>query len=75
MLQTDIIRVLGKTGWKMIHWELCKRLKYDPTDKWYRHKPEANLEIERNNILWDFDTQTDHSIQVKNLVFWWIFPF
>ena len=26
---------------KMIHLELCKRLKIDQTDKWSMHKPET----------------------------------
>ena len=24
---------------KMIYWELCKRLKFGQTSKWYMHKP------------------------------------
>ena len=27
----------------VIHWELCKRLKFDHTDKYYMHKPESVL--------------------------------
>ena len=24
---------------KLIHWELCKKLKFDHTNKWYMHNP------------------------------------
>ena len=27
-----------------IYWELCKKLKFDPTIKWYMHKPESVLD-------------------------------
>ena len=39
---------------KVIHWELCKRLKIDHTIKWYMHKPGYILEKEMVKILWDF---------------------
>ena len=29
---------------KVIHWELCNRLKFGHTEKWYMHKPEPVLE-------------------------------
>ena len=47
---------------KVIHWELCKKLKFDYTTKWYMHKPESVLENEMHKILWDFEIQTDHLI-------------
>ena len=28
---------------KVIHWELCKKLKFDHTNKWYMHNPETLL--------------------------------
>ena len=28
----------------VIHWELCKRLKFDHIMKWYMYKPESILE-------------------------------
>ena len=45
---------------KMIHCELCKKLKFDHTNKWYMHKLEYVLENETHKLLWDFDIQTDH---------------
>ena len=29
---------------KVIQWELCKKLRFDHTTKWYVHKPESVLE-------------------------------
>ena len=49
----------------MIHWELCKKLKFHHTTKWYMHKPESVLENETHKILWDFEIQTDHQIPAR----------
>ena len=49
---------------KVIHWELCKKLKFDHTNKWCIHKPESVLENETHKFLWDFDIQTNHLISV-----------
>ena len=40
---------------KVIYWELCKRLKFDHTTKWYMHQL-------MHKILWNFEIQTDHLI-------------
>ena len=50
---------------KVIHWELCKRLRFDYTDKWYMYKPESVLEYETQKNLWDFEIQMDRPIQIK----------
>ena len=81
-------KYMTKHNWvgKMIHWELCKRLKFDHTIKWYMHKPESLLENEMHKILWDFDIQTDPFIQARRsdlvvinkkieLAVLWILPF
>ena len=47
---------------KVIHWELCKKFKFDLMNKWYMHKPESVPENELLKILWDFEEQTDHLI-------------
>ena len=31
---------------KVIHWELCKKLKFDHTNKWYIKNPESILDNE-----------------------------
>ena len=43
---------------KVIHWELCKKLKFDHTNKWYIHKPESVRENETLKILWEFSSRT-----------------
>ena len=51
----------------MIHWELCKKFKFNHTTKWYTHKPESILENETHKLLWDFEIQTDHLILARRL--------
>ena len=50
---------------KVIHWGLCKKLKFDPTNMLYMHNPESVLENETNKFLWDFEIQTDHLISAR----------
>ena len=42
---------------KVIHWELYKKLKFDQTNKWYRHKAEFFPENETHNINCVFEIQ------------------
>ena len=48
---------------KVIHWELCKKQKLDHSAKWYIDNPESVQENEGNEIMKDFEIQTDHLIQ------------
>ena len=59
----------GRLDWvrKVNNWELCKRLKFDHTTKWYMHKPESVLENRIHKILLDFEIQMDHSILARRL--------
>ena len=50
---------------KVIHWEMCKKFKFDPTNKWYMHNPAPILENETYKLLWDFDIQTDPLISAR----------
>ena len=50
---------------KVIHWESCKELKFDHTNKWYMHNPEFVLENETHKLLSDFDIQIDHLISAR----------
>ena len=50
---------------KVIHWELCKKFKFDYTNKWYMHNPESVLENETHNIIKDFEILTDHQILAR----------
>ena len=50
---------------KVIHWELCKKFKFDRTNKYYMLNPEFVLENETHKILWDFEKQTNHLISAR----------
>ena len=50
---------------KVIHWEMCKKLKFDQTNKWYMHNPASVVENDTHKLLWDFDIQTDHLILAR----------
>ena len=45
-----------------VHWEMCKYLKFDFTNKWKMHNPAAVLEKNTHKLLWDFGIHTDHVI-------------
>ena len=47
---------------KVIHWELCKKLKFDHANKWCMHNSESVQENEMHKLLGDFEIQTDHII-------------
>ena len=36
---------------KIFHLELCRKLKFDPTTKWYMHKPESVLKKDVQKIV------------------------
>ena len=50
---------------KVIHWEICKKLKFDHANKWYMHNPSPVLENDTHKLLWDFDIQTDQLISAR----------
>ena len=50
---------------KVIHWEMCKKFKFDHTNKWYMHNPAPFLENATHKLLWDFNIQTDHLIPAR----------
>ena len=50
---------------KVIHWELCKKWKFEHSNKCYMHNPESVLENEMYKLIWDFEIQTDHQILVR----------
>ena len=50
---------------KVIHWEMCKKLKFYHTNKWYMHNPEPVPENDTHKLLWDIDIHTDHLISAR----------
>ena len=37
----------------VIHWEICKKFKFDQTKKWYMHNPASVRENGTHKLLWD----------------------
>ena len=50
---------------KGIHREMCKKFKFDHTNKWYMHNPAPVLENNMHKLLWDIDMHTDHLILAR----------
>ena len=50
---------------KVIHREMCKKFKFDHTNKWYMHNPASILENDSHKLQWDFNIQTDHLIPAR----------
>ena len=46
----------------VIHWERCKKFKFDLSNKCSMHNPAPVLENDTHKLLWDFDIHTDHLI-------------
>ena len=49
----------------MIRCELCKRLKFAHTDKWYKHKLESVFENKMNATLRGVDIQIGQQVQAR----------
>ena len=50
---------------KVIHREMCKKFKFNHTNKWYLHSPAPVLENNTYKLLSDFEIHTDHLISVR----------
>ena len=50
---------------KVIHCEMCKKFKFDHTNKWYMHNLAPILENDTHKLLWDFGIHTDHLISAR----------
>ena len=44
---------------------MCKKFKFDHTNKWYMHNSAPILENDTHKLLWDFNIQTDHLIPAR----------
>ena len=44
---------------------MCKKLKFDHTNKWYIHNSKSVQENEAHKLLQDFEMQTDHLISTR----------
>ena len=50
---------------KGIHREMCKKFKFDHTNKWYMHNPAPVLENDTHKLQWDFQIHTDNLISAR----------
>ena len=50
---------------KVIHWEMCKKSKFDHANKWHMPNQAPLLENYTHKLLWDFDIHTDHLISTR----------
>ena len=50
---------------KVIHWETCKKFRFNHTNKWYMYNQASLLENNTHKLLWDFDIQTNHRISAR----------
>ena len=62
------METINKHDWvgKVIHKELCTRLEFDHTNKWYNHKLESVLENKTQKIPWDFEKHTGHPFPYRS---------
>ena len=44
---------------------MCKKFKFDHTNKWYMHNSAPVLENNTHKLQWDFDIHTDHLISAR----------
>ena len=44
---------------------MCKKFKFDHTNKWYMHNPVPVLENDTHKLLWGFDIHMDHQISAR----------
>ena len=64
MQQTSTEMFKHRLDW-VIHWDLCKKFKFDHTNKWYMRNLASLLGIETQKHLWDFEIQTDKFIPAR----------
>ena len=57
---------------KIVHWKLARKCNFEAGDKWYEHEPESVSENEDYKILWDFSIQTDHVIEARIPIWFWL---
>ena len=44
---------------------MCRKFKFDHTNKWHINNPAPVLENNTHKLLWDFDIHTDHLISAR----------
>ena len=62
--QTEYQKRHGRVA-TTIHSALCKKYGLPHTEKWYDHRAEPVMENEHVKLLWDFNVQTERTIEAK----------
>ena len=52
---------------KIVNWKLARKFNFEAGDRWFELKLKSVLESEDYKILWNFNIQTDHVIDVLRL--------
>ena len=50
---------------KELYNDMCNKLKFNNTTKWYVHKQKSSMENVTRKILWDSEIQTDHLTSIN----------
>ncbi len=50
---------------KVFPWGICKKFKFDNSNKRYMHNPASVLENDTHKLQWDFDIHMDHLISAR----------
>ena len=66
-ISTEGVEYKARHDWvgKVIHWEMCKKFKFDHTNKWYMYNRAPVLENVKHKLLLDFNIPTDHLISAR----------
>ena len=49
----------------IIYWEMCKKFKFDHTNKCYMYNSASVLENDTHKLQWDFEIDTEHLISPR----------
>ena len=50
---------------KKVHWEICKKNRFEHSEKWYEHALKVAVEHEEIKVLWDINIQCDNLIEAR----------
>ena len=50
---------------KKVHWEICKKNRFEHSEKWYEHALKVAVEHEEIKVLWGINIQCDNLIEAR----------
>ena len=54
----------------VIHWEMCKKFKFNHASKWYIHNPAPVIENDAHKLLWDWHTNGSPNLGLKTRLYY-----